>query len=101
MLLTPEVARVLTERLTRISSVCQFDQPGEPQAATIAHSLSDLEQSFRTTLDTLLPKLLDESLTPEQLNDVLLEIGEELRHVLYHVRDPKFFGYLFADGGDA
>ena len=35
----------------------------------------------------------------EQLNDVLLDIGEELRHVLYHIRDPKFFSYLYDQEG--
>jgi hypothetical protein len=45
-------------------------------------------------LDALLPRLLNDSLEPDELNEVLLDIGEELRHVLYHIRDPKFFGYL-------
>lgn len=98
-LMTPEVARRLTERLSRLKSVSQFDRPGEPQAATLAHSLTDLEKAFREVLEALLPRLLDESLGPEQLNDVLLDIGEELRHVLYHIRDPKFFDYLIDDEG--
>jgi hypothetical protein len=97
-LITPEMTRVLTDRLSCISSVSQLDQPGEPQAATISNSLADLEDSFRTMLDTLLPRLLNESLTPEKLNDALLDVGEELRHVLYHIRDPKYFNYLFDDG---
>ncbi len=25
---------------------------------------------------------------------VLMDIGEELRHVLYHVRDPEYYAYL-------
>lgn len=93
-LLTPTVARRLTERLASLKSVSQFDRPREPQAATLTHSLTDLEKSFREVLDTLLPKLLDESLASDQLNDVLLDIGEELRHILYHIRDPRFFDYL-------
>ena len=96
-LMTPEASRRLTERLARVKTVSQFDQPGEPQAATLAHSLTDLEKSFREILDALLPRLLNESLDPEQLNDVLLDIGEELRHVLYHIKDPRFFGYLIDD----
>lgn len=101
-LMTPETALRLTERLARVKSVSQFDQPGEPQAATLAHSLTDLEKSFREILETQLPRLLDESLAPDQLNDVLLDIGEELRHVLYHIRDPKFFDYLIEhDAGEA
>lgn len=98
-LMTPEAAQRLTERLSRVKSVSQFDQPGEPQAATLAHSLTDLEKSFREILEALLPRLLDESLASDQLNDVLLDIGEELRHVLYHIKDPKFFDYLTEDDG--
>jgi hypothetical protein len=98
-LMTPEAARRLTERLARLKSVSQFDQPGEPQAATLAHSLTDLERSLREILEALLPRLLDESLASDQLYDVLLDIGEELRHVLYHIKDPKFFDYLTDDNG--
>ena len=96
-LLTPEAGRLLTERLSRIPAVRKFDLPGEPQAATIAHALSDLEESFRTTLEHLLPRVVDSQLTSDELNDVLLDIGEELRHILYHVKDPRFFDYLFED----
>jgi hypothetical protein len=100
ILLTPAATNALVERLSRLPSVSQWDQPGEPQAATLAHSLMDLERSFRTTLDELLPKLLNEALTPEQLADVLLDIREELRHVLYHIRDPEFFGHVLDHGED-
>jgi hypothetical protein len=92
--MTPDVAFRLMDRLSKIKSVTQFDRPGRPEAGTLAHSFADLEKSFCEVLDVLFPKLLDESLTPEQMNDVLLDIGEELRHILYHIKDPKFFGYL-------
>jgi hypothetical protein len=100
LLLTPNVVKDLIERLGPIPSVRRLDQPGEPQSATIAHSLSDMERSFRRTLDTLLPRLLDRSLTTEGLSDALLDIGEELRHILYHIHDPKYFDYLLKDIGD-
>ena len=41
-LMTREAARRLTERLSRLEAVSQFDQPGELQAATLAHSLTGL-----------------------------------------------------------
>lgn len=97
--MTPDAARRLAERLSHLKSVSQFDMPEEPQAATLAHSLTDLEKAFREVVDVLLPRLLDETLESDQLNDVLLDIGEELRHVLYHIRDPKFFDYLTDDEG--
>jgi uncharacterized membrane-anchored protein len=92
--LSAEQRRKLIERLSAIATVRQFDVAGEPQAATLVHSLTDLEQSFRKILDELLPKLQDKGLSADRLNDVLHDIGEELRHVLYHVQDTKYFGYL-------
>jgi len=93
-ILTPEGRLKLIERLSSIRAVAQFDKPGETQAETLVHALMDLEQSFRAILEIHLPNLLDPSLSSEQINDVLLEIGEELRHVLYHVKDAEYFGYL-------
>jgi hypothetical protein len=93
-LLTPEVVLLLEKRLQNVTSVTRFDRAGEPQATTLAHSLADLEESFREVLENLLPRLVDSNLDSGQLNDVLLDIGEELRHIHYHIRDPKFFDYL-------
>ncbi|MDZ4380384.1 MAG: hypothetical protein U0942_03480 [Parvibaculum sp.] len=93
-LLTPEAAENLVQRLSQLANVGQFDQPGEPQASTLAHSFADLETSFREILYSLLPKLLDEKVTRDELNEVLLDIGEEFRHILYHIKDPAFYGYL-------
>jgi len=96
-MMIPEVARRLEERLSQISSVARFDKPGEPQSATLTHALTDLEDSFREILDVLLPKLLDESLSSEQLDDVLFDIREELRYILQHIKDPKYFACLLDD----
>jgi|CXWL01.1.fsa_nt_gi hypothetical protein len=94
ILMTPENAYVLIERLRNISSVKKFDQPGESQAETLVHALTDIEESFRTYLQDLLPQLLERPGDEEHLNKTLLDIGEEFRHVLYHFRDVNFFGYL-------
>lgn len=95
--LSVEQQRGLIKRLSELQSVRQFDIAGEPQAATLVHSLTDLEQSFQRILDDILPRLRDDTLSAEGLEDVLREIGEELRHVLYHIRDPKYFDYLIED----
>jgi hypothetical protein len=99
--MTPEATRRLIERLSKVKVIGALDQPGEPQATTLAHSLSDLEQSFREFLDVLLPRLLDESLTPDQMADVMHDIREELRHVLYHIKDPRYFGDLLYSSGES
>jgi hypothetical protein len=92
-LLTVAQAVRLSERLSRVPAVAQFDLPDEPQGSTLAHALVDWEESFRAAL-ALMPKLIDASRGPEDLKDVLHEFGEELRHILYHIHDVRYFEYL-------
>jgi ATP:corrinoid adenosyltransferase len=89
--------KALAECLNRCEHVTRYDTEAEKQAWTLAHSLLDLAKSFRTILDEQLPQLRDEALSCEEIHDVLLEIGEEFRHILYHVRDPEFYAYLCDD----
>ena len=86
--------KALAERLETCEQVRRYDTAAEKQAWTLAHNLIDLEGSFRAFLDNHLPKLKVENLSSEQINDLLLEIGEEFRHILYHIKDPAFFSYL-------
>ena len=94
LLMTPEATKRLMIRLQRLKVVARFDRPGEPAAASLVHSLTDLEKSFREVLNSLLPRILDDSLDAAETNDALLDLGEELRHIQYHIRDPKYFAYL-------
>ena len=81
----------LTDRLSRCENVTRLDTPEEPQGWTLAYHLSHLEESFHAFLDRQLPRLLDESLTNDEVLDALFDIGDELRHVVYHLRDARFF----------
>lgn len=82
----------LIRKLQRYKCVSKFDDD-EIEAERLAHSLSDLEQSFIVILVNLLPKLVEVE-DEEQAHLILLDIGEELRHILYHINDPRFFAYL-------
>jgi hypothetical protein len=84
----------LADRLSRCPEVTRYDQASETEAVTLAHAFSDLEESFQTFLDKQLPRLMNEQASPEELVDTLLDIGEEFRHILYHIHDPQFYGYL-------
>jgi len=84
----------LANRLSKCYAVSKFDKKGHSEAWTLAHALSDLEQSFRRILDVQLMRLSGEELNESEINDLLLEIGEELRHILYHIRDSEFYKYL-------
>lgn len=87
----------LASVLSRCKSVTKFDTDQEKEAWTLSHCLSDLEGSFLVILEKHLPSLLSESITGEEVDEILHDIGEELRHILYHVRDPRFYRYLLDD----
>jgi len=88
------VVRALADRLSKCPQVTRHDKGDEKEAGTLAHAFGDLEESFRTFLDGQLPRLMNDQASPEELYDALLDIGEEFRHILYHIYDPKFYSYL-------
>ena len=94
LLRDPTVIKRLAKRLSQCPEVTKYDHGDEMEAGVLAHSFADLEASFKTFLNERLPRLMDDQATPSDLCDVLLEIGEEFRHILYHIHDPKFYQYL-------
>lgn len=94
VLRTTSELKALAEHLATCPEVTRFDQGREREAWALAHSFADLESSFRRILEEQLPRLTGEELPPRQIYSLLLDNGEELRHILYHVKDPKFYGYL-------
>lgn len=79
----------VAERLSQCPEVTKYDQGEEKEAGVLAHSFGDLEESCSVFLNEHLPKLLDEQATVAELCEVLFEIGEEFRHILYHIHDPS------------
>lgn len=93
--------KALAERLKRNPMLVNFArrQSGtslDEQAWQVATSLADIQQSTERLYGELVPKLLGEELPREEAEDVLNEIGEEYRHILYHIQDTKLFGYIVA-----
>jgi hypothetical protein len=86
--------KALAERLAQCKEVTQFDEDKECEAWTLAHAFADLEESLRTFLEEQLPRLTKGQLEASEIHALLLEIGEEFRHILYHIKDPKFYRYL-------
>jgi hypothetical protein len=85
----PELARLLSTSAT----VGSFDSGGESEAWALAHALIDMRDAFETINHELLERLV--TLTDDDaIHACLLDIGEELRHVLYHIDDSNFFAYL-------
>jgi hypothetical protein len=90
--------KALAERLNRCEQVTRYDTATEKQAWKLAYDFLDLAESFRTFLNEQLPKLRDEGLSCGELDDVLAEIGEEFRHILWHIHNAEFYAYLREHG---
>src|SRR5262245_12970370 len=87
----------LAERLEICAEVRAFDTEAEKESWVLAHTLDDLEESFITLLRDHFPRLINGNLDSSQLYDVLHDVGEELRHVLYHITHTRFYHYLNED----
>jgi hypothetical protein len=97
MLDNPVKIDALARALARYKCVSRYDHDNEIEGGTLAAGFSDLEKSFQKFLCELLPKLCEENLPEHEACDVLLSIGEEFRHIYYHLRDSKFYRYLWED----
>lgn len=85
----------LVNNLKKSRMVNSYDEEqGREEAGTLAHSLLDMEESFQVFLDKLLPKLISDKMSEEEIDDVLFDIREEMSHIFYHIKDPKFFSYI-------
>lgn len=95
-------AQALAERFKRMPRVAaavkrRGEGSVEAEAWQIATALADIEESASRLSKELVPKLLAVPPESDKADDLLNEIGEEYRHILYHIRDTKLFDYLFAD----
>ena len=90
----PEAVSHLAERLAKCPQVSRFDTEEEPQGWTLALSFSDLEASFTVFLEQQLPRLARDEGSAKETYDRLIDIGEEFRHILYHLRTVRFYDHL-------
>lgn len=84
---------VLARLLEKCPRVVRLGSEQEPEAWALAHALADLAESCETISERLLPALAAAE-DEQTLEDTLHEIGEELRHILYHVNKSQFYHYL-------
>lgn len=89
----------LAERLDRCPAVTRFDSGEHREAWAIADAFAELEKLMRGVLGTQLPRITSGVLSEAEVSDVLLDIGEEFRRILYHMlEEPHFFRYLVPEG---
>lgn len=91
-----KLVHLLYKILKDNKKVAQFGSKNEPGGWRLAYSLSEIEKSCSTFYNKLLPKLKVTD-KQEDIENILHEIGEEFRHLLYHIEDSKYYSYLFDD----
>ena len=84
---------LIVQNLKKSQKVNSYDKGNEIEAGNIAHALLDMDTAFKEIIN-LLPKLYNCDLSEENVEEILLDIGEEVRHILYHIKDMKFYDYL-------
>ncbi len=89
-----EAVQALARVLSTCARVNRYDQESEPEAWTLALAFRDIEESTAKIYNEFIPRLLTAEHSSDEIYNILINIGEELRHVLYHIRDPQFFRYL-------
>lgn len=89
-----KLVQLLYKILKDNKKIAQFDSENEPGGWRLAYSLSEIEKSCSTFYNKLLPKLKKTN-KQEDIEKILHEIGEEFRHLLYHIEDSKYYSYLF------
>ena len=95
-----EKLRAVTANLEKCERVKKYSTPDEDQAAVLAYSLLDIEEAAGKIINDHIPKLYLANLNADEVDDLVLEIGEELRHLLYHVYDTKVYDYLKEGNGN-
>ncbi|HJZ23915.1 MAG TPA: hypothetical protein VJ201_05640 [Candidatus Babeliales bacterium] len=83
----------LSKKISNCTQIKKYDKPdlkGDPESWVIVYSLSEIEESCQKITQDLLNKL-NQAEKPQEVFDVLSDIREELRHILYHIKDSEFF----------
>lgn len=97
LLKNADAIKKLALNLSRSEKVNSFDEGDNKESWTLATGFSDLEESFCSFLDVHLPKLMVDNIKPEEIEDILFDIGQEFNHILYHIKSPKYFRHMLMD----
>ena len=89
-----ERLNILANNLRKSEKINSFDSAKEKEADTLAHSFLDIQESCNVLTSELFPKLMSSNISESEIEELLFDIGEELRHIKYHIKDPRFYEYL-------
>ncbi len=88
----------LAALLAASPDVTRFNAGEHQEAWALADSFAELEKLMREFLASDLPRLAEGGLPSNEVSDVLLDIGEVFRRILYHmIEQPKFYRYLLPE----
>jgi len=85
----------LQKILSKCEKVNNYDTGKAKESDILSYSLTELNESFRRFIEELFPQLIHKDLEEEEIYNLLHEIGEEFRHILYHIKDSNYYNYLF------
>jgi K+/H+ antiporter YhaU regulatory subunit KhtT len=88
-----EKLNAVTRNLEKCERVTMHTTKEENQADTLANALIDIEVAMEN-ISREIPKFYLEDLTSDEVDDLILELGEELRQILYHIEDSRVYDYL-------
>ena len=86
--------QAITKNLEKSEKVTKYSTPVENQADTLANAFIDIEESMVTIIREQIPKLYLHNLNSSEVDELLSAIGEEFRHILYHINDTKLYNHL-------
>lgn len=81
----------ISDMLRKCAAVTRHDSSGHSEADAIAHAVLDMESTFVFLKNEVFPKLSSGALSGDDAVEVLWEIRDQLRHIVYHIRDCKSF----------
>ncbi|MDZ4865242.1 MAG: hypothetical protein SGJ01_17620 [Gemmatimonadota bacterium] len=92
----------LVKQLSAAPKLIELGKPLGPEgtdelATELAAGLMDVRRSSDRIFRELLPRLHELQPTDEDFADVLHAIGEEYRHIYYHLRHTRFYDYVVPD----
>lgn len=93
-----EQASVIAEHLMKSSALAAVLQRRggsiSEEAWEIGTGLADIKESTTRLFDDLIPALLHADPASAEVENLLHEIGEEYRHILYHITNTRFFSHV-------
>jgi hypothetical protein len=79
----------VSEHLRQSGALNNYQGKEAPVENEVAYSLSDIAESSRRIAEQIFPRIVSPS-TPETYLAALEEFRDEIRHIVYHIRDTEY-----------